>query len=146
MMRLVNDLLILARAEAGARLVAVSAGLLGGLLSRLMLASFTGLPDRFCAYRRKRPVAFAAFCGFAVAVIAVVTDGEAVGVGHQHTQALLNTPGEAHHTPVLFTGLKLIASWLSSWAGVPGGVGLNRANARCASLRVYSGNALACLL
>jgi H+/Cl- antiporter ClcA len=103
-------------------LVAVGAGLLGGLLSRLTLASFTGLPDRFCAYRRKRPVAFAAACGFAVAVIAVVTGGEAVGVGHQHTQALLNTPTEAHHTPVLFTLLKLVASWLSSWAGVPGGL------------------------
>jgi H+/Cl- antiporter ClcA len=103
-------------------LVALAAGLLGGLLSRLMLASFTGLPDRFCAYRRKRPVAFAAFCGFAVAVIAVATDGEAVGVGHQHTQALLNTPDDANHTPVLFTLLKLVASWLSSWAGVPGGL------------------------
>lgn len=103
-------------------LVALASGLLGGLLSRLMLASFTGLPDRFCAYRRKRPVVFAALCGFAVAVIAVTTDGEAVGVGHQHTQALLNTPDEANHTPVLFTGLKLIASWLSSWAGVPGGL------------------------
>lgn len=103
-------------------LVALAAGLLGGLLSRLMLASFTGLPDRFCAYRRKRPVAFAAVCGFVVAVIAVATDGQTVGVGHQHTQALLNTPAEAHHTPLLFTGLKLIASWLSSWAGVPGGL------------------------
>lgn len=103
-------------------LVALAAGLLGGLLSRLMLASFTGLPDRFCAYRRKRPVVFAALCGFAVAVIAVTTDGEAVGVGHQHTQALLNTPDEANHTPVLFTLLKLVASWLSSWAGVPGGL------------------------
>jgi H+/Cl- antiporter ClcA len=103
-------------------LVAISAGLLGGLLSRLMLASFTGLPDRYCAYRRKRPVVFAALCGFAVAVIAVVTDGEAVGVGHQHTQALLNTPTDANHTPLLFTGLKFIASWLSGWAGVPGGL------------------------
>lgn len=103
-------------------LVALGCGLLGGLLSRLMLASFTGLPDRFCAYRRKRPVVFAAFCGLAVAVIAVATDGEAVGVGHQHTQALLNTPAEANHTPLLFTALKFIASWLSSWAGVPGGL------------------------
>lgn len=103
-------------------LVAVGAGLLGGLLSRLMLASFTGLPDRFCAYRRKRPVIFAALCGLAVAVISVSTGGEAVGVGHHHTHALLTTPAEANHTPLLFTGLKFIASWLSSWAGVPGGL------------------------
>lgn len=105
-------------------LVALCCGLLGGLLSRLMLASFTGLPDRFCAYRRKRPVTFAAICGFVVAVIAVVSDGAAVGVGHEHTKQLLDQatdPGGSHQ-PLLFTGLKFIASWLSAWAGVPGGV------------------------
>lgn len=107
-------------------LVALGCGLLGGLLSRLMLASFTGLPDRFCAYRRKRPVTFAALCGFAVAVIAVVSDGAAVGVGHQHTHTLLDqaAAGAAAetHQPLLFTGLKFVASWLSAWAGVPGGI------------------------
>ncbi|HMN93260.1 MAG TPA: chloride channel protein [Hydrogenophaga sp.] len=104
--------------------VAVACGLLGGLLARLMLASFTGLPDRFCAYRRKRPVAFAAICGFVVAVIAVISGGAAVGVGHQHTHLLLEqaaTDPQAH-TPLLFTGLKFIASWLSAWTGMPGGI------------------------
>lgn len=105
-------------------LVAVGCGLLGGLMSRLLLASFIGLPDRFCAYRRKRPVAFAAICGFAVAVIAVVSDGSAVGGGHEHTKILLEQVGQtgASHQPLLFTGLKFVASWLSSWAGVPGGL------------------------
>ena len=106
--------------------VAVACGLMGGLLSRLMLASFTGLPDRFCAYRRKRPVQFAAICGFVVAVIAVVSDGAAVGVGHEHTRELLEQasaggPAQAQQ-PLLYTGLKFIASWLSAWAGVPGGI------------------------
>jgi H+/Cl- antiporter ClcA len=105
-------------------LVAVGCGLLGGLMSRLMLASFIGLPDRFCAYRRKRPVAFAAICGFAVAVIALVSGGTAVGGGHEHTKAMLAQVGtpDASHQPLLFTGLKFVASWLSSWAGVPGGL------------------------
>ena len=105
-------------------LVALACGLLGGLLSRLMLASFTGLPDRFCAYRRKRPVTFAAICGFVVAVIAVVSDGAAVGVGHEHTKGLLDHAGttDTAHQPLLFTGLKFVASWLSAWAGVPGGI------------------------
>lgn len=107
-------------------LVALGCGLLGGLLSRLMLASFTGLPDRFCAYRRKRPVAFAAICGFGVAVIAVVSGGAAVGMGHQHTQELLELAtgsGTAQaQQPLLFTGLKFIASWLSAWTGMPGGI------------------------
>lgn len=105
-------------------LVALSCGLLGGLLSRLMLASFTGLPDRFCAYRRKRPVAFAALCGLAVALIAVVSDGSAVGPGHDHVRSLLEGAAQQAQTgtPLVFTFLKFIASWLSAWAGVPGGV------------------------
>jgi H+/Cl- antiporter ClcA len=103
-------------------LVALTAGLLGGLLSRLLLASFMGLPDRFCAYRRKRPVTFAALCGFVVAVIAVITGGEAVGVGHHHTHALLHNPEFEQQLPLVFTGLKFIASWLSAWTGVPGGM------------------------
>jgi H+/Cl- antiporter ClcA len=107
-------------------LVALGCGLLGGLLSRLMLASFTGLPDRFCAYRRKRPVTFAAICGFVVAVIVVISGGTVAGVGHQHTQELLEmaSAGGAMpaQQPLLFTALKFIASWLSAWAGVPGGI------------------------
>lgn len=105
-------------------LVAIACGLIGGLLSRLMLASFTGTPDRFCAYRRKRPVAFAALCGLAVAVIAIVSDGSAVGVGHAHTRELLDQTADptAGHQPLVFTFLKFIASWLSAWAGVPGGI------------------------
>ena len=105
-----------------ALVVSVLAGLMGGLMSRLLLASFTGLPDRFCAYRRKRPVAFAALCGFVVAVIAVVTDGEAAGIGHHHTHALLASAGTESQTPFVFTGLKFLASWISSWAGVPAGM------------------------
>ena len=104
--------------------VALGCGLLGGLLSRLMLASFTGLPDRFCAYRRKRPVTFAAFCGFMVALIVVVSNGATVGVGHEHTRELLDQAANAEggHQPFLFTGLKFVASWLSAWSGVPGGI------------------------
>src|SRR5690606_1602694 len=103
-------------------LVACTGGLVGGLLSRLRLASFTGLPDRFCAYRRKRPVSFAAFCGFAVGAIAVISGGSAVGVGHEHTRDLLAGGDVGEHQPLVFTFLTFVASWLSAWAGVPGGI------------------------
>lgn len=105
-------------------LVALLCGLLGGLLSRLMLASFTGTPDRFCAYRRKRPVAFAAMCGFVVGLISVVSGGSAVGLGQEHTRELLVHAAElpATHQPLVFSFLKFVASWLSTWAGVPGGI------------------------
>jgi H+/Cl- antiporter ClcA len=103
-------------------LVALACGLLGGLLARLLLASLTGQPDRWCALRTRFPVRFAAGCGFAVALIGVLTDGAVLGGGHEHTRGLLGQAELAHHTPLLYTWLKFVASWLSSWAGVPGGI------------------------
>jgi len=103
-------------------LIALAGGLSGGLLARLMLVSFTGLPDRICAYRRRFPVRFAALCGFGVAVIGVVSDGSALGGGHHHVRELLALESAEAHTPLLFSGLKFIASWWSAWSGVPGGI------------------------
>ncbi|WP_084652106.1 chloride channel protein [Ottowia thiooxydans] len=101
-------------------LLALSCGLLGGLLARLLFASFKGLPDRFCACRRKWPVRFAAVCGLAVAVIGLLTNGTTAGGGHDHTRALLG--GEENGIPLLWTFLKFIATWLTVWSGAPGGL------------------------
>jgi H+/Cl- antiporter ClcA len=67
-------------------------------------------------------VSFAAFCGFAVGAIAVISGGSAVGVGHEHTRDLLAGGDVGEHQPLVFTFLKFVASWLSAWAGVPGGI------------------------
>jgi H+/Cl- antiporter ClcA len=96
--------------------------LLGGLLSRLLLVSFTGLPDRFCAYRRAHPVRFAAWCGLGVAVLGLASQGVVNGGGHHHARELLSMTSIEEHTPFLFSGLKFIASWWSAWSGVPGGI------------------------
>jgi len=101
-------------------LVALVCGGLGGLLARLLIVSMVGVPDRFCAYKRKRPVHFAAVCGFVVALIGLLTQGGALGGGHEHTRALLAGAGEP--LPVVWTWLKFVASWLSAWAGMPGGI------------------------
>jgi H+/Cl- antiporter ClcA len=103
-------------------LIALVGGLSGGLLARLLLASFTGLPDRICAYRRRYPVRFAALCGFGVAVIGLVSGGAALGGGHHTVRELLALESAEAHTPLLFSGLKFIASWWSAWSGVPGGI------------------------
>jgi H+/Cl- antiporter ClcA len=102
-------------------LVALASGLLGGLLARLIIASTTGLPDRFSGWRARHPVRFAAGCGLAVAVIGILSPADVLGSGHQHTRELLQS-GAAEHWPGLFTVLKFVTSWLSAWAGVPGGV------------------------
>lgn len=101
-------------------LVTLLAGALGGLFARLLVASTAGTADRFSAWRRRYPIRFAAGCALAVAVIGAATHGATFGSGYEHTRALLE--GGRENTPVLFVLLKFAATWLSAWAGVPGGI------------------------
>ncbi|MCU0928254.1 MAG: chloride channel protein [Burkholderiaceae bacterium] len=100
-------------------LVAVVAGLAGGLFSRLIVVSMQGLPDRFSRWRREHPLRFAAGCAFGVAVIGLVTNGATAGAGAATTRALLEGQGDV---PAVYTLLKFCATWLSAWTGVPAGV------------------------
>ena len=100
--------------------LALVCGLAGGLFARLLIVSLFGGTDRFSAYRRQHPIRFAAACGLAVAVIGLVTQATAVGGGHAHTRTLL--AGESPDAPLLWTLLKFVATWLSAWSGVPGGL------------------------
>lgn len=100
--------------------LALACGLAGGLMARLLIASTLGTVKRFSAYRRRYPIRFAAACGLVVALIAIVTQSSAVGGGHAHTRTLL--AGEAQGVPGLWTLLKFVATWLSAWSGVPGGL------------------------
>ncbi len=100
-------------------LVAVVAGLSGGLFSRLIVSSVRGMPDVFSAWRRSHPLRFAAGCALGVAVIGLVTNGATAGAGDVPTRALLD--GQAD-LPVVYTLLKFCATWLTAWTGVPAGV------------------------
>jgi H+/Cl- antiporter ClcA len=100
-------------------LVALTAGLAGGLLSRLVVVSARGLPDRFSRWRARCPLRFGAGCALAVAAIGIVSHGATSGAGYAPTRALLEGTGEA---PGVFTLLKFCATWLSIWSGVPGGL------------------------
>ena len=108
-----------------ALLLALGCGLLGGLFSRLLVLSLAGRsPSRLARWRERRPLWFAAGCGLAVAVIGLVTDGAAFGGGYEHTQALLRgtQTAESGAQAWLFAPLKLVATWLTTWAGVPAGI------------------------
>ncbi len=101
-------------------LVAVVSGLAGGVFARLLVRSLGGQgQDRFSAFRRSRPVAFAAACGFAVALIGAVTSGATFGSGYSHTRHMLEGSEIAAEPYVLF---KFIATWLTTWSGVPAGI------------------------
>ncbi|MGE0349392.1 chloride channel protein [Hydrogenophaga sp.] len=99
--------------------VVILCGVLGGLFSRLLAASIEGLPDRFSAYRRRFPVRFAALAGLAVAVIGLVSGGATFGAGAEEVRNMLAGESDVSRLYVL---LKLVATWLTTWSGVPGGI------------------------
>ncbi len=101
-------------------LLALGCGLMGGLFSRLMINSLRGDGrDGWSRWRRLRPLSFALACGLGVAVIGLVTDGATFGSGYGYNHALLQ--GE-HLASWLYAPLKLLATWLTTWAGVPAGI------------------------
>jgi len=100
-------------------LVALIAGLAGGLFSRLLVVSARGLPGSVTRWRAAHPLRFAAVCAFFVAIIGLVTGGATAGAGYAPTRAMLEGEAELHG---IFTLLKFCATWLSAWTGVPAGV------------------------
>lgn len=99
--------------------VAVACGLAGGLFARLLVVSLAGGSDVFSRWRRRAPVRFAAGCALGIAVIGLVCGGATFGSGYAQTRGLLEGGAD---TPALYTGLKLIATWLTAWTGVPAGI------------------------
>jgi H+/Cl- antiporter ClcA len=101
-------------------LVTLLAGAAGGLFARLLLASLNGRPSDFARRMRSRhPVRFAAMCGLCVAIIGIVSHGAIFGSSNSATAALL---GGSAAAPADFAFHKLIATWLTVWSGVPGGI------------------------
>jgi H+/Cl- antiporter ClcA len=103
-----------------ALLVSLSSGLLGGLFSRLLLVSLAGTSnDWFTRFRGKAPVLFAAACGLLIVVLGLASSGLIFGSGYDHTRALLENKGGDFS---LYVPFKFIATWLTTWSGVPGGI------------------------
>jgi H+/Cl- antiporter ClcA len=101
-------------------LVAVLAGLAGGLFSRLLVASMGGQGrDIASRLRASHPVAFAACCGLAVAVIGIVSGGATFGSGYASTRQMVEGTGAM---PPVYALFKFVATWLTSWSGVPAGI------------------------
>ncbi len=102
-----------------ALLVLVGCGLLGGLFSRLLQTSLMG-KGPISAYRRRNPVRFAAACGFAIGALGLLSAGATYGSGYAYTQNLLE--GAHSDMPLLYVALRMLATWLAVWLGVPGGI------------------------
>jgi H+/Cl- antiporter ClcA len=102
-----------------ALLVILACGLLGGFFSRLLHTSITGRTGFFNEYRRRHPVRFAAACGLAIACLGLASGGVTFGSGYDYTRRLV----EGHtDMPLLYVTLRLVATWIAVWSGVPGGL------------------------
>ena len=102
-----------------AALLVLAAGALGGVFARLLQASLTNPGDRIGRWRASHPAAFAALCGLAVGVIGIVSHGASFGSGYAYTRGLLEGQVDV---PLLYVTLRVVATWLAVWSGVPGGI------------------------
>ena len=101
-------------------LVAIASGMAGGVFSRLVIASLSGQgQDRLSVLRRRHPIVFAGVCGLLVAVIGVVTSGATFGSGYSHTRHMLEG---SDNTVSIYVVFKFLATWLTTWSGVPAGI------------------------
>ena len=99
--------------------VTLCCGVLGGVFARLLAASLTGSPDRFSQWRARYPVRFAAAGGLVIACIGTVTGGATFGAGSHAVKDMLAGGADV---PALYVALKFVATWLTAWCGVPGGI------------------------
>ena len=97
----------------------VAGGLLGGLFSRILIASARGLPGRLGVLARARPVLFAALCGLVLAIIGIASGSTSYGTGYYEARQLLEGSGQLPQGYGLF---KLLATVVSYVSGIPGGI------------------------
>jgi H+/Cl- antiporter ClcA len=108
-----------ARAWAAVPFCAISAGLLGGCFSLVMLKAGNLLPESVRKFRMDRPVAFAACCGVAIALIGWASAGTTFGTGYAEAKLLLQHEGEPAAGFALWKALATLVSYIS---GIPGGI------------------------
>ncbi|UCU99266.1 chloride channel protein [Acidovorax radicis] len=99
--------------------VTLTCGVLGGLFAKLLAASLTSAPERLNRLRSRFPIRFAAAGALLIAIIGLVTGGATFGAGSDAVKHMLQ--GEAD-VPAFYVTLKFIATWLSAWVGIPGGI------------------------
>lgn len=100
-------------------LCGVLGGLIGGGFSRLLIASSRGLPGRLGEFAVARPIAFAAYCGLATAVVGLLTGGMTYGTGYSESKSALEGTAAL---PAYFMLAKLLVIWLAFVSRIPGGV------------------------
>lgn len=100
-------------------LVALVSGIAGAIFSRVTLAGVAGLPGALGRLQKERPVAFAALCGLAVALIGFAARGLTYGTGYDEARSIL--VGNAH-LPWFYAPARALASLVVYLSGIPAGL------------------------
>ncbi len=96
----------------------LAGGLAGGIFSRLLIL-VAGLPGPAGRWKARHPILFALVCGLLVAICGLLSGATIFGTGYRHVKAVIDA-GAA--LPYSFGPLKMVATTLSSIAGIPGGL------------------------
>ncbi len=99
-------------------LCGIGGGAMGAIFSKLTLLGSRGLKRFFRRQTTLRALGIAFACGLGVALIAILSDGATWGTGYEQARAALEGRGLSAD----FAPLKLLATLLSTLAGIPGGI------------------------
>jgi len=114
-----SDVLTGSEAWVAVLLCGVVGGFAGGAFSQLLIVFSRGIPGRVGIYAREKPILFAAYCGFTLALIGAISGGTTYGTGYHEARSIMEGTGDL---PAAFGLLKLLATLVSYVSGIPGGV------------------------
>lgn len=97
----------------------VVGGLAGGLFARVLVSAGAGWGGFFGRWMRKRPVAFAAFCGLMLALLGIMSGHHTYGTGYEEVRAILANGDSGYES---YGVMKLLATLVSYLSGIPGGI------------------------
>jgi H+/Cl- antiporter ClcA len=100
-------------------LTAVVTGIAGGFFCWLLLNTARWIPAPLRQLHSERPVAFAALCGFVIALVGLISGGVTFGSGYAEARGLLDGTSRLS---VFYPFLKMIAMVGSYLPGIPGGI------------------------
>jgi len=97
----------------------IAGGLLGGVFSRALIEASKRVPGRVGELMKERPVAFAAACGLALAVLGLLSGSTIYGSGYGEAKQILDGTDTL---PESYGLLKMLATMVSYVSGIPGGI------------------------
>lgn len=113
------EFLVFGRDWSAVLICGVAGGLFGGAFSRILIEFNKGIVGRLGNWMREKPVAFAAACGFVLALVGLASGSTSYGSGYMEAKSLLDGSAEL---PESFGIMKMLSTVVSYVSGIPGGI------------------------